>query len=97
LHNPIEIPLDNPGRLLYALSIAAVFLVVRSVLFAREHERLAILRLGRFIGTRGPGLVMIIPFLDRVVRINLDQDVPNWRGLSAEQLEQDLEQRVTAS
>jgi len=84
-------------RFLYVLLAAAVLLGARSVLFVQKNERLAILRLGRFIGTRGPGIVMIIPAFDRVVRVKLDEDMPNWRALSAEQLEQEIEQRVTAS
>ncbi|EEG76283.1 slipin family protein [Dethiobacter alkaliphilus] len=37
----------------------------------REYERLVVFRLGRLIGEKGPGLVLIIPIVDRVVRVSL--------------------------
>ncbi len=36
----------------------------------KQYERAVIFRLGRYIGTRGPGLVILIPFLDRGVRVD---------------------------
>ena len=36
-----------------------------------EYERGVLFRLGRYIGNRGPGLVIIIPFVDRLVRVSL--------------------------
>ena len=36
-----------------------------------EYERGVLFRLGRFIGVKGPGLVIIIPFVDRLVRVSL--------------------------
>jgi hypothetical protein len=96
----MENPLDYPTDLLYRLSVAAIlpiYLIYRSVRVVPKEQKLAIVRLGRFIGTRGPGIVMIFPICERAIRINLDQDVPHWRALSAEQLEQEIERRVTAS
>jgi regulator of protease activity HflC (stomatin/prohibitin superfamily) len=37
----------------------------------KQYERAVIFRLGRYIGTRGPGLVILIPFLDRGVRVDM--------------------------
>ena len=44
-----------------------------------EYVRGVIFRLGRLIGTKGPGLVLIIPFVDRMVKVDLrvvTMDVP---------------------
>ncbi|MFW6078797.1 MAG: SPFH domain-containing protein, partial [Gemmatimonadota bacterium] len=44
-----------------------------------EYQRLVVFRLGRLIGERGPGLVLLIPFIDRGVRVDLREryfDVP---------------------
>jgi regulator of protease activity HflC (stomatin/prohibitin superfamily) len=62
-----------------------------------DQEKLAVLRLGRFIGTRGPGVVWILPFVDKAIRMNLDRDVPEWRSLSTEQLTSEIERRVSMS
>lgn len=62
--------------LLAALAILVVTLAVRIV---PEYQRLVVLRLGRYIGERGPGLVLLIPFVDRGVRVDLRErffDVP---------------------
>jgi regulator of protease activity HflC (stomatin/prohibitin superfamily) len=37
----------------------------------REYERGVIFRLGRFIGIKGPGLILLIPFIDRMVKVGL--------------------------
>ena len=37
----------------------------------KQYERAVIFRLGRYIGTRGPGLVILVPFLDRGVRVDM--------------------------
>jgi len=36
----------------------------------REYERLVVFRLGRCIGTKGPGLVLLIPFVDKAVKVD---------------------------
>ena len=41
----------------------------------RQYERAVIFRLGRYIGTKGPGLVILIPFVDRGVRVDLREVV----------------------
>ena len=45
-----------------------------------EYERGVLFRLGRLVGQRGPGLFLIIPFVDRIVRVDLrvvTMDVPS--------------------
>ncbi len=40
-----------------------------------EYQRLVVFRLGRSVGGRGPGLVFLIPFIDRAVRVDLREQV----------------------
>src|SRR5207248_5997095 len=42
------------------------FLLAQSPKIARQWERAVVLRLGKFIGLRGPGLFWIIPFVDSI-------------------------------
>src|SRR6187200_1975825 len=52
--------------------LAAVFaLAAASVRVLREYERAVVFRLGRMIDTKGPGLVMLVPAIDRMVRVSL--------------------------
>jgi regulator of protease activity HflC (stomatin/prohibitin superfamily) len=46
-------------------------LIANSVRILREYERGVVFRLGRFVGTRGPGLIFLIPFFDKMVRVTL--------------------------
>jgi regulator of protease activity HflC (stomatin/prohibitin superfamily) len=55
-------------------AIAAAALIVaaiNTVYIVREYERLVVFRLGRSVGSSGPGLVLLIPFVDRAVRVDL--------------------------
>ena len=59
---------------LFALVIIAVLVAAlagASVRVLREYERAVVFRLGRLTGQRGPGLIMLIPGVDRMVRVTL--------------------------
>lgn len=60
--------------------LVIVFLIIISGLkILYEYERGVIFRLGRIIGVRGPGFIIVIPFLERMVRVSLrlvTMDVP---------------------
>jgi regulator of protease activity HflC (stomatin/prohibitin superfamily) len=59
---------------LFALPVAAVVVLVlakASVKVLREYERAVVFTLGRFQGTKGPGLVLLIPFVQEMVRVDL--------------------------
>ncbi len=51
--------------------LVAVGLLIAAIRIAREYERGVIFRLGRVIGAKGPGLFLIIPIVDRMVRVTL--------------------------
>lgn len=59
--------------------ILVVLFLISSLKVLREYERAVIFRLGRVIGAKGPGLIILIPVIDRMVRIPLRlvaMDVP---------------------
>ena len=61
-------------ELMIPLVVAAILLLVlliASLRVVREYERLVVFRLGRLRGPLGPGLVLLLPYLDRSVRIDL--------------------------
>jgi regulator of protease activity HflC (stomatin/prohibitin superfamily) len=65
----------------YILPIAIVFgFLALAIRVLREYERAVIFTLGRFTGVRGPGLIILIPFVQQMVRADLRtivQDVPS--------------------
>ncbi|MGZ3582052.1 MAG: SPFH domain-containing protein [Ktedonobacterales bacterium] len=58
--------------LIIILAVAVFGLAIRIV---PEYQRLVVLRLGRLMGVRGPGLVLLIPFVDRGIRTDLRERV----------------------
>jgi regulator of protease activity HflC (stomatin/prohibitin superfamily) len=64
----------------YILAIVLLMLFLSAAIkVLREYERGVIFRLGRIINTKGPGLIIIIPVIDKLVRISLRlvaMDVP---------------------
>jgi regulator of protease activity HflC (stomatin/prohibitin superfamily) len=59
--------------------IIAVIILSQAIKILREYERGVIFRLGRLVGAKGPGLILLIPIVDRMVRISLriiTMDVP---------------------
>ena len=59
--------------------VLALLLLISAIKILREYERGVIFRLGRLVGARGPGIFLIIPFVDRMVKVTLRtvaMDVP---------------------
>jgi len=53
------------------LILIVLFLLLASIRVIAEYERAVIFRLGRLIGFKGPGLFILIPFIDRMVKVSL--------------------------
>jgi regulator of protease activity HflC (stomatin/prohibitin superfamily) len=69
----------NGISLIGILVVLLVIIIIRSFRIAKEYERGVIFRLGRLIGEKGPGLFILIPFIDQMVKVDLrtvTMDVP---------------------
>ncbi|RUM32917.1 MAG: slipin family protein [Aquifex sp.] len=60
------------------IPVNSIFLIILVLLFLAsaikvipEYERAVVFRLGRVIGAKGPGLIIVIPIIDRVVKVSL--------------------------
>ncbi|MHB8147661.1 MAG: SPFH domain-containing protein, partial [Vulcanimicrobiaceae bacterium] len=51
--------------------IILLILLTSSVKIMREYERAVVFRLGRFQAVKGPGLILIVPFVQQIVRVDL--------------------------
>jgi len=65
----------------FIVSIAVVIFIIlaAAIRILKEYERGVIFRLGRLVGARGPGLIILIPFIDKMVKTSLRtvvMDVP---------------------
>jgi regulator of protease activity HflC (stomatin/prohibitin superfamily) len=71
-----------PGGLILVIGLVLAFNAVKVV---QEYERGVIFRLGRLVGARGPGLIFIIPGVERMVKIDLrtvTMDVPAQEAIT---------------
>jgi regulator of protease activity HflC (stomatin/prohibitin superfamily) len=71
--------MEQTGVLLFVFIFFAVLVIANSVKILREYERGVVFRLGRMIGVRGPGLIWLWPFIERMVKVSLRtvvMDVP---------------------
>ncbi len=53
------------------LIILVLFFIFSAIKVLREYERAVVFRLGRLVGSRGPGLFILIPLVDRMVKVGL--------------------------
>jgi len=61
--------------------------VASAIRVVPEYQRLVVFRLGRYLGTRGPGLVLLIPSLDRGIKVDMreqERNIPSQNILTAE-------------
>lgn len=67
------------------VGIILLFLLFSAVRVVQEYERGVIFRLGRFVGAKGPGLFFLVPFIDRMIKVDLRTvtlDVPSQEAIS---------------
>ena len=71
-----------PYVVIVAIIVAALLWAIRIM---REYERAVVFTLGRFTGVKGPGLIILIPFVQQMVRVDLRtvvHDVPSQDVIS---------------
>jgi regulator of protease activity HflC (stomatin/prohibitin superfamily) len=55
--------------------VVVVIFLANAIRIVNEYQRLVVFRLGRCVGTKGPGLVLLIPIIDRPVKADLREQV----------------------
>jgi regulator of protease activity HflC (stomatin/prohibitin superfamily) len=97
--------LEKTESLLLQLSFAeyigvAIAVIVMAVIFAsairivREYERAVVFRLGRLIGAKGPGLILLVPIVDKAVKVDLrviTLDVPKQKIITLDNVTVDVD------
>jgi regulator of protease activity HflC (stomatin/prohibitin superfamily) len=83
--------------LIYILIIIVFFLLAilaSAIKIMAEYQRIVIFRLGRLLGIKGPGLVFIIPIIDRIIKLDLRTrviDVPKQRVITEDNVTVDVD------
>ncbi len=98
--NPISaVALASTGLIIdYVVVIIGLLIVlgfvVTTIKIIREYERLVVFKLGRLVGPRGPGVVLIFPFINRVSKIDLRErylEVPHQTCITKDNAPTDID------
>jgi len=71
----------------FVIAVVVIILLSAAIKIVQEYERGGVFRLGRFVGLRGPGLVLIIPFIERMRKLDLrviTMDVPQQECMTGD-------------
>ena len=68
------------------MAIALSIIAAKSVVIVKETERLVVFRLGQLVRVADPGRVILIPFLDKGVKVNIE-GISKWRRLPKKELD----------
>ena len=87
--------MDNFGiGILIVLGLIVLFAIIRTFRIVPEYERLVILALGKYAGTRGPGVTIVLPFLETAVRVDLRErflDIPAQTAITLDNAPIDID------
>lgn len=61
----------NAFAALAVVIVILLLIIAKSIRIVQEYERGVIFRLGRCVGAKGPGIFLVIPIIDKIVRVNL--------------------------
>jgi regulator of protease activity HflC (stomatin/prohibitin superfamily) len=59
------------GSLGFFAAFVVIIIILNAIKIVREYERLVVFRLGRVIGEKGPGVVLLWPIIDRAIKVGL--------------------------
>lgn len=75
------------GLFLCVVVVGLIVLIAASIRVVQEYERGVVFRLGRIMGARGPGLIILLPFVERMVKVDLRTitlDVPSQEAITGD-------------
>ncbi|MEY4731377.1 MAG: hypothetical protein RL681_323 [Candidatus Parcubacteria bacterium] len=78
--------------LLYII-VVIVVLLIYGIKVITEYQRAVIFRLGRLVGTRGPGLIYVVPIIERMVRVELrtiTMNIPSQKIITKDNVSIDI-------
>lgn len=80
--------------LLIFLVLVGIYLFFSIIRIVPDYQRLVILALGRYAGTRGPGIVIVIPFIERASMLDLREkflDIPSQTAITKDNASIDID------
>ncbi|MEZ4668726.1 MAG: SPFH domain-containing protein [Anaerolineae bacterium] len=88
--------IGNQGSavLLLVVILVLIWLITRLIRIVPETERLVVLSLGRYAGTRGPGIVIVIPFIEQARKVDVRErflDIPSQTAITKDNAPIDID------
>jgi regulator of protease activity HflC (stomatin/prohibitin superfamily) len=86
--------MDTQVILLALLILFLFYLIFSAVRVVPEYERLVVLALGKYAGTRGPGIIFILPFLETAKKVDLRErflEIPRQTAISKDNTAIDID------
>lgn len=74
--------------------IVMIIIIASAIKVVREYERAVVFRLGRLIGAKGPGLILLVPIVDKAVKVDLrvvTLDVPKQKIITLDNVTVDVD------
>lgn len=74
------------GATTFILGIIIFIFMAKSIFVLQAYERAVIFRLGKFVGVKGPGVILTVPFIDKTMNFKLGQvtdalsDIDPYKG-----------------
>src|SRR5918996_2776131 len=92
---PLLLQLSFGEYLGIAIGIIIMIIIIASAIrIVREYERAVVFRLGRLIGAKGPGLIILVPIVDKAVKVDLrviTLDVPKQKIITLDNVTVDVD------
>ncbi len=88
--------IGGQGTLLLVIAVVLIFfyILTRMIRIVPETERLVVLSLGRYAGTRGPGIVLIIPLIEQARNVDIREkffDIPSQTAITKDNAPIDID------
>src|SRR5919106_2792337 len=74
--------------------IVMIIIIASAIRVVREYERAVVFRLGRLIGAKGPGLILLVPIVDKAIKVDLrviTLDVPKQKIITLDNVTVDVD------
>lgn len=91
---PLQLEEVTNAFALIILFIIVLAVIGSSIKVVREYERAVVFRMGRLLGAKGPGLIIIVPFIDRTRIVDLrllTLDIPKQRIITKDNISVDVD------
>src|SRR5258708_4458978 len=80
-------------KMYYAIFVIVLILISLSLRIVREYERVVVFFLGRYVGVRGPGLIILIPLFERMTKVTLrtiTMNIPSQKIITKDNVSIDI-------